>query len=77
MANRNEKTAGNAAGAFYVDRSCIDCDLCRNTAPATFARNDEIGMTVVNQQPATPEEILLAKTAAEDCPNSSIGMDGE
>lgn len=77
MANRNDKTIGNVAGAFYVDSSCIDCDMCRNTAPATFARNDEIGMSVVNQQPSTAEEIVLAKTAAEDCPTSSIGMDGE
>jgi ferredoxin len=77
MANRNDKSPGNTAGAFYVDNSCIDCDLCRNTAPATFDRNDEIGMTVVKQQPATPEEVLLAKTAAEDCPTSSIGTDGE
>ena len=77
MANRDDKTPGNAPGAFYVDNSCIDCDLCRNTAPATFARNDELGMTVVSQQPTTPEEVLLAKTATDDCPTSSIGLDGE
>jgi ferredoxin len=77
MANRNDKSAGNAPGAFYVDNSCIDCDMCRNTAPATFVRNDEIGSTVVGRQPVTSEEVLLARTAAEDCPTSSIGMDGE
>jgi ferredoxin len=76
MANRNDKSPGNAPGLFYVDNSCIDCDMCRNTAPATFARDDEIGSTVVARQPLTEEEELLAKTAAEDCPTSSIGMDG-
>ena len=77
MANRNEKTIGNAPGKFYVDSSCIDCDLCRNTAPSTFTRNDDIGLSVVGRQPATSEEAVLAQTAAEDCPTDSIGMDGE
>jgi ferredoxin len=77
MANRNEKILSNAPGAFYVDSTCIDCDMCRNTAPATFTRNDEIGMTIVTRQPLTAEEIVLAKAAAEDCPTGSIGMDGE
>jgi ferredoxin len=76
MANRNERTAGNAAGKFYVDSTCIDCDMCRNTAPATFVRNDEIGMTVVGRQPTNEDEILLARAALEDCPTDSIGMDG-
>ena len=76
MANRNDKSPGNVPGSFYVDNSCIDCDLCRNTAPATFVRNDETGMTIAARQPFTPEELLLAKTAAEDCPTDSIGTDG-
>jgi ferredoxin len=76
MANKNDKTPGNVPGPFYVDSTCIDCDLCRNTAPATFIRNDEIGATVAGRQPVTPEEIVLAKEAAEGCPTDSIGMDG-
>jgi ferredoxin len=76
MANKNDKTPGNVPGQFYVDSTCIDCDLCRNTAPATFFRNDEIGSTVTGRQPTTPEEILLAQTAAEECPTDSIGTDG-
>jgi ferredoxin len=74
MADRTLITPGNVLGSFFIDNSCIDCDLCRNTAPATFVRNDEIGMTVVGRQPVTPEEILLAKTAASDCPTDSIGV---
>ncbi|MGA2693233.1 MAG: ferredoxin, partial [Opitutaceae bacterium] len=43
MANKADKWAQNAAGKFYVDQQCIDCDLCRETAPNFFTRNDEGG----------------------------------
>jgi ferredoxin len=76
MANRNEKTPGNVPGQFYVDSSCIDCDMCRDKAPATFVRNDEVGLTVVALQPSTDDEFVLAKAALEGCPTNSIGMDG-
>jgi ferredoxin len=76
MANRNEKNMGNVTGAFYVDSSCIDCDLCRESAPATFRRNDEIGFSIVYRQPITPEEIAQAVDAMEGCPTESIGNDG-
>ena len=33
--------SGQASGRYYVDSQCIDCDLCRETAPANFIRNDE------------------------------------
>jgi hypothetical protein len=35
MANKAEKWKDNAGGKFYVDQQCIDCDLCRETAPAS------------------------------------------
>jgi ferredoxin len=76
MANRNEKNIGNATGAFYVDSSCIDCDMCRETAPGSFRRNDEIGFSIVYRQPVTPEEIAQAIDAMEGCPTESIGKDG-
>jgi hypothetical protein len=41
MANRNDKNPGNVPGPFYVDTTCIDCDLCRETAPSTFRRDDQ------------------------------------
>ena len=76
MANPNEKNAGNAPGPFYVDASCIDCDLCRETAPATFRRNDDIGYSIAYRQPTTPQEIALAMEAMLECPTESIGNDG-
>src|SRR5690606_7276470 len=41
MANRNERLPQNIAGAYYVDSSCVDCDVRRSTAPDFFHRDDE------------------------------------
>ena len=47
MADVANKYAENVAGKFYVDDQCIDCDLCRETAPANFKRNDDGGHSYV------------------------------
>ena len=77
MASTSERLPQNALGRYYVDASCIDCDLCRNTAPEFFKRDDEIGFSVVHRQPVTAEELALAEEAREGCPSESIGNDGE
>ena len=77
MANKAEKWPSNAPGKFYVDQQCIDCDLCRETAPAFFGRNDDGGYTFVVKQPATAEDIALCTEALEGCPVEAIGNDGE
>lgn len=76
MANRNEKNPGNVPGAFYVDASCIDCDLCRETAPGSFRRDDNLGLTIVFHQPETQEELAQAREALQGCPTDTIGDDG-
>jgi ferredoxin len=76
MAEKNDRLAQNAIGSYYVDSSCIDCDMCRTTAPAFFKRDDEIGLSLVYRQPSTPEELALAEEAKEGCPTESIGNDG-
>ena len=76
MANRNEKIPGNVHGPFYVDSTCIDCDRCRETAPASFRRDDDVGMSIVFRQPVTPEEWRQAREALHSCPTDSIGDDG-
>ena len=43
MADIDEKTPLNVPGKFYVDSSCIDCDLCRETAPENFGRDEDEG----------------------------------
>ena len=77
MASTIERLPQNIVGRYYVDSSCIDCDLCRTTAPAFFTRDDEIGFSIVYRQPVTPEELALAEEAREGCPTESIGNDGE
>ena len=77
MANKQDKNPGNVPGRWYVDACCIDCDLCRETAPGIFERNDEIGLSVVIRQPITPEEIAAATAAMDGCPTESIGNDSE
>ena len=76
MPELTERKPENVTGRFYVDSSCIDCDLCRETASAFFTRDDETGQSIVYRQPETAEEIALAEAAVEGCPTDSIGADG-
>ena len=77
MADIANKYAENVSGKFYVDDQCIDCDLCRETAPVNFTRSDDGGYSYVFKQPTTPEEEALCKEAMEGCPVEAIGNNGE
>ena len=77
MADPDKRYPDNAPGAFYVDPQCIDCDLCRKTAPANFDRNPEKGYYYVRAQPTTPEEMALCNQAIDECPVNAIGADGD
>jgi ferredoxin len=76
MAEKTDRLTQNAAGNYYVDSTCVDCDLCRNTAPDFFRRDEETGFSYVYRQPGTPAEIALAQEAKQGCPTESIGNDG-
>lgn len=76
MASLEEKWENNVAGKFYVDEQCIDCDLCRETAPSCFKRDDDGGYSFVYKQPETQEEIEECQEAMEGCPVEAIGDDG-
>ena len=76
MPNRNDKTPGNVEGKFYVDTTCIDCDLCREIAPTIFSRNAEVGLSFVFRQPETAEELQQTEEAMSGCPCECIGNDG-
>ena len=76
MANPLDRNPENVPGRFYVDESCIDCDLCRENAPEFFRRENDCGYSVVYRQPVTPEEIASAEEAMKGCPTESIGNDG-
>ena len=76
MADLKEKLSENAPGKFYVDVQCIDCDVCRDTAPANFGRNDENGYSYVKKQPESSHEYELCREAFDACPVEAIGDDG-
>ena len=65
------RLADNVAGDFFVDSSCIDCDLCRQIAPDTFSQAGD--QSAVYRQPRTPEHVFAALKALVTCPTASIG----
>ena len=77
MADVANRYPENTTGKYYVDNQCIDCDLCRETAPNFFTRNDEGGHSFVNKQPETEEDVALCMEALEGCPVEAIGDDGD
>ena len=76
MPDRNDRVKENVAGVYYVDSSCIDCDVCRDTAPDNFMRSDENGYSFVFKQPETDEERAACDEALTCCPVEAIGNDG-
>ena len=76
MADVADKYKENAAGPFYTDLQCIDCDLCRQTAPKNFARNGAGGYSFVMRQPANEDELKQCQEALEGCPVDAIGKNG-
>ncbi len=76
MADKENRNETNMPGRYYVDDSCIDCDMCRESASDFFRRDDDIGYSIVYRQPETADELLMAEAALEGCPTQSIGNDG-
>jgi len=76
MADNTQKVPENVPGRFYVDLTCIDCDLCRETAPANFVRQDDEGHSYVVRQPGSAAEEAACLAALEECPVEAIGNDG-
>jgi len=65
MADKLDAVPQNVPGKFYVDHSCIDCDVCRSTAPDNFGRVDEEGYSYVFKQPVNAEELALCNEALD------------
>ena len=76
MADIEYKYPDNVPGKYYVDEECIDCDLCRQTAPDNFERNEDGGYSYVYKQPVNADEEELCIEALEGCPVEAIGDDG-
>lgn len=77
MAERRDRLPENVSGKYYVDTQCIDCDVCRVTAPKNFEREENKGYSYLFRQPATPEEDAQCQEAMDSCPVEAIGEDGE
>ena len=77
MADKSQRVPENVPGRFYVDDTCIDCDLCRETAPRNFTRQDAEGHSYVFHQPEDPAQEAACLAAMEECPVEAIGNDGE
>jgi glyoxylase-like metal-dependent hydrolase (beta-lactamase superfamily II)/ferredoxin len=73
MAQLQRRLPDNVPGDFYVDSSCIDCDTCRQVAPATFSASRVGEHAYVSRQPTTEEERFRANMALVACPTASIG----
>lgn len=77
MADPDDKVELNVTGKYYVDTSCIDCDVCRETAPENFKANEDEGYSYVCKQPENADEEAQCEEAMESCPVEAIGDDGE
>lgn len=71
MADIKRAYAENVPGNFFVDETCIDCDLCRQIAPSVF--KEDWDHSFVSRQPESPEETHSAMMALVTCPTASIG----
>ncbi len=73
MADQRKKVDANVPGNFFVDRTCINCDACRQLAPNSF---EEVGdFSAVVHQPETPRQLLEAYQALMACPVGAIGVE--
>jgi len=75
MANYDRRVQENVAGPFFVDDTCIDCDTCRQLAPAVFGEAAEYAY--VKAQPKDSLEERAALQALVACPTASIGCRGD
>lgn len=66
------KFAENAPGRYSVNIECIDCDLCRQIAPANFVREKVKGHSYVAVQPENAREEAQCRDALEACPVGAI-----
>jgi len=71
MAEPAKRLPENVPGSFFVDSTCIDCDTCRQLAPATFGETGD--SSFVQLQPRSDEEQRAAYRALVACPTGSIG----
>jgi len=73
MGDEKKRLDSNVAGNFFVDATCINCDTCRQLAPASF---EEVGdFSAVTTQPEGDDFVHQAYQALLACPVGSIGTE--
>src|SRR5947207_2008531 len=75
MANPRKRVPENIPGDFFVDSTCIDCDACRQIAPAIFGQ--AAASSFVRAQPDSAADRRAALHALLACPTGSIGCRGQ
>jgi glyoxylase-like metal-dependent hydrolase (beta-lactamase superfamily II)/ferredoxin len=70
MANLKKSVPENVPGPFFVDLTCIDCDTCRQLAPAVFGEAENHAHVAHQPTAATRYSALQALVC---CPTGSIG----
>jgi glyoxylase-like metal-dependent hydrolase (beta-lactamase superfamily II)/ferredoxin len=75
MANVKKGVPQNVPGDFFVDSTCIDCDACRQIAPAVFGQAPST--SYVHTQPVAAADRRQALRALLACPTGSIGCLGK
>jgi glyoxylase-like metal-dependent hydrolase (beta-lactamase superfamily II)/ferredoxin len=75
MANPKKRVPENVPGDFFVDSTCIDCDACRQIAPAVFGA--AAATSFVKAQPVASADRRQALQALLACPTGSIGCPGD
>ena len=71
MATLQRSFSSNVPGTFFVDDTCIDCDLCRQIAPKVYT--EESDHSIVYHQPENEADVHRAAMALVACPTGSIG----
>lgn len=75
MAEKNERYEDNVPGKWYVDKKCILCSVCSESAPKNFREADSNDHDVVFKQPDNEEEENQCLEAMAACPVEAIGND--
>lgn len=76
MASINERWEDNSVGKYYVDKSCIMCNVCSDIAPTLFNESESGDHHVLVRQPANSAEEQSIRDAIDQCPVDAIGEDG-
>jgi len=75
MGDRATRYEDNVSGTWYVDKKCILCSVCSETAPNNFREAESGDHDIVYKQPENRDEELQCEEAMAACPVEAIGND--